>query len=108
VGDVSAHELRQADGGYRQVSVWEIGLARALADKRVGETGDWLADLNEVEQRVEKRRIWKQKSGRERRERVSMQEPEEAQGPESEEYTLSPGHLLKAQSKEPEIATLTE
>lgn len=92
MGDVYAHELRQADGGYRQVSLWEIGLARALADKRVGETRDWLAYLNEIEQLVEersaeKRRIWKQKSGRERRERVSIQEQEEAQGAEREEYT---------------------
>jgi hypothetical protein len=83
VGDVYAHELRRADGGYRQVSLWEVKLCRALAQKREGVPGDWLGYVSEVEamteqRQAEKKRVWRQ------RERAAGVEREESRAGEGE------------------------
>lgn len=78
LGDVSAKQLRRADGSLRPVSLWERQMARALARGQTGQ--DWLEFVTELDelgqQRVaEKRQSRRQAKAQTRPEPVGLQLP---------------------------------
>ncbi len=66
VGDVSAKELRRADGSTRPVSLWERKMAQALARDRGQASQDWLNFVTELDklsqQRIAEKRTAKRQA----------------------------------------------
>ena len=66
VGDGCATELRQADGYYRPISLWERRIALDMTDNKGNRgNGDWLKFLEEMDELNDTRRREKKKAQRE-------------------------------------------
>lgn len=87
VGDVTAKQLRRADGSSRPVSLWERKMAQDLARDRGQASQDWLAFVTEIHELGEQRLAEKKRAGRKRAIQPVLTETG-AQGPATEQdYT---------------------
>jgi len=64
VGDLYAKELKQPDGSYRAISLWEKEIARNLANADQKSSRDWLAYINDVDEMATSRQAQKTKRHR--------------------------------------------
>ncbi len=71
--DLEAKELRRPDGSLKRTSLWELNMAKALAEKNDGSREDWLSYLNDAEA-LEKQRNGERDRIRRQQKRLAQKE----------------------------------
>jgi hypothetical protein len=71
--DLEAKELRLPDGSLKRTSLWELNMAKALAEKNDGNSEDWLSYLNDAEE-LEKKRKGERDRIRRQQKRLAQEE----------------------------------
>lgn len=91
VGDVSAKQLRRADGSSRPVSLWERQMAQDLARDRGQASRDWLAFVTELNELGQKRTAEKERAKRKAKTPAVKQSspPEVSRGEAVGEFTTA-------------------
>lgn len=70
VGDVTAKQLRRADGSTRPVSLWEHEMGQDLAHGRSRASQDWLAFINELNELGQQRTTEKKRANQKAKQSV--------------------------------------